>query len=68
MTSKNDFFLVWNPAARAPQYRHPTLESARAEAERLASANPREKFYVLAPIGVAQRVDVQYTDLNTLPF
>lgn len=48
------FSIVWNPAgARPPSFRHPTQESAVAEAGRLAEANPGQSFFVLTAIGFA---------------
>lgn len=45
------FWLVWSPGGeRPPRYRHPDLLSATIEADRLAAANPGQKFFVLAPI------------------
>ena len=44
------FWLVWNRRGRKPVYEHESYFSARAEAERLAKANPGEAFYVLAPV------------------
>lgn len=43
------FWLVWNRHGRRPVYEHESYHSARAEAERLAKANPGSAFYVLAP-------------------
>lgn len=43
------FWLVWNPSGRSPVYEHPSYESARHEAERLARGNAGNRFYVLAP-------------------
>lgn len=48
------FCIVWNPAGhRPPSFRHPTPESAIAEAGRLAEANPGETFFVLSAVGFA---------------
>lgn len=43
------FWLVWNRHGRKPVFEHENYLSARAEAERLARANPGSAFYVLAP-------------------
>ena len=43
------FWLVWNRHGRKPVYEHESYYSARAEAERLAQANPGSAFYVLSP-------------------
>jgi hypothetical protein len=48
------FWLVWNPASvTPPTFRHPTDDSAIAEAGRLAALNPGETFFVLGAIGFA---------------
>ncbi len=64
------FWLVWNPNAGPPQYRHDTLEQARKEAERMASLHQGEKFYVLHALGVAKvEVPVTYKALDDgIPF
>lgn len=41
------FWMVWNPQRHSPTYRHPTMDSAIAEAERLARMTPGEVFIVL---------------------
>lgn len=69
------FFLVWSPqGARPPTCRHPTMESAHAEAVRLAGASPGAEFFVLEAMGVARKVEVQWTafegcpDIDGIPF
>jgi len=39
--------------ARIPRHRHPTLEAAEAEANRLASLNPGVPFAILETVGGA---------------
>lgn len=43
------FWLVWRRGGRSPVCEHANYPTARAEAERLAAANPGGAFYVLAP-------------------
>lgn len=43
------FWLVWRRGGRTPVYEHDSYIGARAEAERLAKANPGDRFYVLSP-------------------
>ena len=44
------FWLVWRRGGRAPCYEHESYIGARTEAERLAKANPGQRFYVLSPV------------------
>ncbi len=48
------FWFVWNPAGRAPTYRHPSLVSAKTEADRLAALNPGQEFVVLQSVGTVR--------------
>lgn len=45
------FWMVWNPGGRAPSRRHASRNAADAEAKRLASANPGQRFFVLKAVG-----------------
>lgn len=70
--TENPFWLVWSPTgARPPRFRHPTEQSAIAEAERLARAHPGQLFVVLQPIA-GRRVDNMvrtiYVDDKEIPF
>lgn len=49
------FWLVWNPAGRAPTYKHTSRGSAKAEAERLANLCPGETFVVLQSVCEVER-------------
>lgn len=62
------FWMVFNPQAGAPVYRHPTEKAARTEAERLARINPGQTFYVLQTVGKARKTDVEYTLIQDIPF
>lgn len=64
------FWMVWNPNGRQPTYKHPTKESAIAEAGRLARMNPNERFYVLLSLGHMRVCDpCQWTPAEDgLPF
>jgi len=42
--------MVWNEAGRAPTVKHPTEQSARDEAERLATLNPGSTFHILCSL------------------
>lgn len=55
------FYLVWNPAGRSPYFQHMAVDQAVTEAKRLAATNPGHEFYVVKAIGLAQKVEVNYT-------
>lgn len=45
------FFMVFNPQGISnPRVQHPDISTARAEAERLASKNPGQTFYVMEAV------------------
>ena len=54
-----DFWLVWNPAGLNPKHKHLTAEAATTEAERLARANPGNRFYVLHALEYREVNDMQ---------
>ena len=63
------FWVVWNPNAGAPTFRHPTRELAEREAERLAAQHPRDHFIVLEALTVSRtRTVVTETLFEALPF
>lgn len=67
----NPFWLVWNPQGGSPTFKHPTFDSAKAEAERLAKLHPNQSFYVLGTCGLARKVESLWTDIaafSDLPF
>jgi len=65
----NKFWVVWNPNAGAPTFRHPTREQALAEAERLAARNPNAAFVVLEALTVSRAKTVVTETLSeALPF
>lgn len=45
-----DGFFVWTKKGKAPRFHHATLESAQAEADRLARLMPGAKFIVMAGV------------------
>ena len=51
MTDTTKFFFVWNPSGHAPSFRHPDMQSARTEADRMARLNPNQQFWVLEAKG-----------------
>lgn len=68
MNQEDDFWLVWNPEGRNPQYRHCNEDEAQAEATRLARQNPGQSFFVLHATLKVQAVDVVVTKLVDIPF
>lgn len=70
MSAEREFFVVWNPARGAPQYRHASLGGAVTEAERLALKAPGEDFYVLHAIKLSRSPKpVETVDLDDgIPF
>lgn len=64
------FWMVWNPARYAPTYKHPSKESAQAEAGRLARMNPGQHFWVMEAQGFMRTSDpCVWTEAETgLPF
>ncbi len=56
-------WMVWCPERSQPRYRHATERGAIAEAERLANANPGQKFYVLAAIAAREVNNMQRIEL-----
>jgi hypothetical protein len=64
------FWMVWNEQGHAPTFKHITVESARAEAERLARLNPGHQFHVLAALGHCSFNAVNWTqvDHDVIPF
>lgn len=63
------FYMVLSDNSSYTNVRHASLALARAEAERLARANPGVKFFVLASLGHAVRNDpVSWEPHDDIPF
>lgn len=66
------FFLVWSPTgSRPPSHRHDTVDSALAEATRLAREARGAEFYVLYATHHLKFNDVAVTQLvnnDDIPF
>ena len=43
------FYMVFGEGKAAPAFKHPTFSAALTEANRLASAHPGIKFFILKP-------------------
>ena len=74
MTDENyrkAFWFVWRPNGYAPNFLHDSEQSAIAECERLAIANPGTEFIVLQSV-LARKVDkmqrVTFHPLCDIPF
>ena len=66
-----EFYYVYNPNAGKPSYRHPTQESAIAEARRLAteSMDEKQQFIVLkAEYICSYTLPVKTEKLDNIPF
>lgn len=59
---KVGYWFVWCHNGGGPTYKHQTLESACAEAERLARLNPGEEFHVLKSVRSVMKTDVAWSD------
>ncbi|WP_428031526.1 hypothetical protein [Ancylobacter sp.] len=65
MAQHNDrFWMVYGHGTRQPVVRHKTEASALAEAERLAKAFPGVRFYVLEPVSMSVKIEVETTNLR----
>lgn len=50
------YYYVYRYQKQAPKVRHPTLQAAQAEAERLAAQHPGVAFEILKAVGISQVV------------
>ena len=67
------FWMVWRQGSGAPTFRHDSEDAATREAERLATINRGEQFFVLEAIGLRVvddmlRVDLRNGGGDDLPF
>ena len=64
------FFMVYGYGQNPPTVIHDTLDKAEKEAKRLADLHPGIRFYVLATVGAAEKVSVQFRkiDAREIPF
>lgn len=58
-------YMVWRKETRQISYEHLTIESAKAEAERIARINGGEEVYILKQIAAVKLNDVQWKKLDT---
>lgn len=64
MNSVKPFWMVYGDGQGSPTVKHIHPGPAQAEAKRLALKHPGVAFYVLASIGVAKRIEVEFTDID----
>lgn len=60
------FFMVYGEGQQAPTMKHESLIIAQREAERLSRCHAGIRFFVMMPVSVSQRVDVQTRALVNL--
>lgn len=69
---RDAFFIVWNPEARNPQFRHESFSLAAREAERLALMSPGQNFYVMQAhrrVSTAKPIEIEDFDTDLeIPF
>lgn len=69
MSEFKRFWLIWSPqGVTPPSRRHDTPDSAQKEAERLAREAPGKEFYVLAAVGCAKKIDVEWSKASDEAF
>lgn len=56
---REKFWMIYGEGQRAPTVKHASYEIAKQEAERLCRNNPGIDFFVLQPVSVSKRVDVE---------
>ncbi len=66
MSQPGNFFMVYGDGQRAPVCKHDSIAAATREAERLSRMNPGISFFVMMPISVSTRVDVETRELVNL--
>lgn len=70
MNRTEPFFMVYGLGQGAPNVIHDNFMMAEREAKRLADCHPGIRFYVLATVGAAEKVSVQFRkiDADEIPF
>ena len=72
MNTHWQIWTVWNPNHGPATFKHPSYESAIAEAERLAAIHKGEVFHVMQSMGIAQvqkpAVFVPFNTPDEVPF
>ncbi len=70
MNRSEPFFMVYGYGQNPPTVIHDNFMLAEREAKRLADLHPGIRFYVLATVGAAEKVSVQFRkiDADEIPF
>ena len=58
------FWMVWNPAGKAPTHKHEHEQWANQEAERLATTNPGHEFIILEATRKVKSTSIQWQPLT----
>jgi hypothetical protein len=58
-TEQPTFWMCHRSGSKGPKKRHETLAAAAIEADRLATANPGTRIYILEAIGAVQSDKVE---------
>jgi hypothetical protein len=66
MMSNTNFWMVYGMGQGGSKVRHQTYQLAKEEAERLSRATPGVEFFVMMPVSVSRRVDVETKELVDL--
>lgn len=66
--TEDAFWLVWNPEGGNPTAQHDSEHKAKAEAKRLAAANPGELFIVMQSVKGFQLATMKEIDFTDIPF
>lgn len=59
MTINNSYY-VYEPSTGYTKQQHPTIESAKKEAERLASLNPEKEYQILVPVASCKKSEINW--------
>lgn len=58
-------YMIWRRGTKQISYEHPTIDSAKSEAEKIARLSSGQEVYVLKQVAVVKLNDVQWEKLDT---
>lgn len=58
------FWMIYGDGQGKPTVKHHSLESAKAEASRLARGLPGVRFFILEAVGAVEKVDVRFMNFR----